>query len=236
MAHRPAPPPLVLPLLRSADCGAALERVLDRDGPALARRLQRWGRFARPVQLHVVETPAELRAAAPMPSVLDLRGLAWGDRVWLLRPERWPEPPADVHLARLLAHECAHVLWFQRATGPDRPCAYVPTWFREGFAVVASEGAPRAQHRRGMIDVDLEGAAYADDVGMADLGSAVYDVAAHAFAAWHAQFGARALAGVARAMRAGNGFAASFAAVCAVDDKTFVRQWAEAVAGEVAAR
>ena len=168
--------------------------------------------------------------------MLDLRGLAWGDDVWLLRPERWPEPPSDVEVARLLAHECAHVLWFQRATAPGRPCAYVPTWFREGFAVVVSEGSPRAQHRRSMADCDLFAAAYADDAGMADLGSTAYEVAAHAFAAWHQQFGARALAGVARAMRAGNGFAASFAAVCAVDDRTFIASWAAGFADEMAAR
>lgn len=199
-----------------------LQRVLQRDLPAIGQLLHPWGRFAGPVELKLAENLEQMRQSLPMHSLLDLRGVALTGGVWILRPEAWPEPPSDQELARLLAHELAHVLWLQRTLAPHRPHAYVPTWFREGFAVVASEGPPAAQGRRKLAGMPLQKAAYADDAAIAELGSECYLAAAHLFALWHDQFGRRGLSAIQRSLRGGATFAVAFQAACGVSDHAFV--------------
>ncbi len=197
-------------------------RQLQRDLPRRVTRLLPWGRFGRPVTLHLVDLPDELRQHAPVPSLLDLRGLAWNDALWLLKPERWPEPPDPAEWTTLVLHELAHVLWFQRTTPTDRPPAYAPTWFREGLAVVASQGMPAPNGRRVLADDQVESAAYSNDAGIADLGGVVYAVAAQLFAAWWQEQGARPYASLCRELRAGRGFSAAFEVACGQDDRAFV--------------
>jgi hypothetical protein len=197
-------------------------RALERDLPRRLARLSPWGRFCRPVKLLLVDNSIELKLLAPRASLLDLRGLAWNDAVWLLRPERWPAPPDPGEWVTLVLHELAHILWFQRSTSPERAPAYAPTWFREGLAVVAAEGLPPATGRRYLADDAVESAAYSDDAGIADLGGVVYAVAAQLFAAWWQQHGTRPYASLCRELRAGRGFSAAFLLACEVDDRAFV--------------
>ena len=221
-----------LQLALSAGLDHDLDRVVARDLPALAKQLGHWGHFARPVTVHVAADLAQLRAAAPLASVMDLRGLAIGDQVWLLHPQAWPDRPTDGQLGLLLAHELAHVLWFQRSTQTPRAMAYLPTWFREGFAVVASEGRPAAAQRRQLALLDIATLAYADDRQMAELGTEVYQVAAHAFASWHARCGRRGLGELWRQLRAGATFSRAFLDTCGVDDRAFVNSFAAEILSE----
>lgn len=196
--------------------------ALARDLPGRALRLQRWGRFVRPVTLHLAADATELRQRAPLPSLLDLRGLAWCDDVWLLAPHAWPEPPSDPAFANLVAHELAHVLWFQRTTPLGRLPSYTPTWFREGFAVVASEGPPPAAGRRALCQEPILQAAFANDAAIADLGGICYQIAAQLFTQWWQDFGARGLSALCREMRGGRPFSDAFEQASAQEERAYV--------------
>lgn len=204
-----------------------LTALLERRWSEVTLPLRRWGCFARPVTLTLLPSVAALRAAAPRPSVLDLRGVAWLDRVWLLAPENWPFAPDDPAVVGLVVHELAHVLWFQRSTAPGRLPAYAPTWFREGVAVLAAQGAPDPRERRNLAQLPVAALAYADDVTVAEHGEQVYQVAAFLTQTWLDHQGSRGYASLCRELRSGRGFAEAFRRVCGEDDRHFAARIAE---------
>lgn len=210
--------------------------LLERRWSEVCHPLRRWGCFGRPVTLSLLPTVEALRAAAPRPSVLDLRGVAWVDRVWLLSPELWPNPPEDPELISLIVHELAHVLWFQRSTAPTRLPAYAPTWFREGIAVLAAQGAPEARERRLLAELPVAALAYADDRAVAEHGEQVYVVAALLTQTWLDHQGPRGYASLCRELRSGRGFADAFRRVCGEDDRHFAHRIAEMWQREAAQR
>jgi hypothetical protein len=190
------------------DNGDALNALLDLELEGVAPALAPWGRFNTPVTLRAVDDVAALRALAEGPAHGALCAAATRDAVLLLRPERWPTPPDRIELRRVLCHELAHVLLFQRCApaGRDRPVA-ISTWFREGMAVVASEGRPDARRRqRAAGHPDGAALALADAATLGDHPEAAYDLAATLFAAWYEAAGARGLGALCRAMRAGASF------------------------------
>jgi hypothetical protein len=226
--------------------GLQLRGVQALDGPlvpGLQRRLsarvpalRRWGRFDRPVHLHLAPSQAALLAAAPRPSQLDLGGFATPDTLWLLAPTAWPEGLDEASLAVVVLHELAHVLWFQRSTPESANPWSVPTWFREGFAVVASEGVPKPPERRLLSVHDLIGLATADDARLAAGSAEAYRVAAHLFWAWHERYGLRGWTALCRQMRGGHPFGLAFERVCGVTEALFLRRTAAELHGQAAQR
>jgi len=226
-------PDIALDLQVSEPVDAAVLAVLQRDLDAMANVLGQWGRFNRPVSLRTTLRQDDLRAAAPCETELHLHGVASVDGLLLWAPSAWPHPPAAHELARLLLHELAHVLLFQRCAAPGTAMAYIPTWFREGMAVVAADG-PQPPHLRRALAAHplLDELPGASDAVMTQATDACYQAAALIFQAWSERFGARGLSALCRAMRLGHGFAAAHASACGMSDAEFVDEWLLAVRAE----
>ena len=95
-------------------------------------RLAQWGAWSEPVTLHWLEDRAALHPHQPAP--LAVRALATATEVRVWAPWRWPEPPDDRALQRLVGHELAHAWWLQRTQ-----CTHntkLPLWLAEGWGVL----------------------------------------------------------------------------------------------------
>lgn len=225
------------------DAGLSLElaATLDLEIIALIRRefaaicatLQPWGRFLAPVELCSAPDLDTLRARAGGPTDGVLQAAATATTVVVLAPANWPSPPSGLELRRVLTHELAHALLFQRCAPPGRsaPVA-LPCWFREGMALVASEGRPDVRRRlRAAQRADLLALADADAAAIAQAPAATYDVAATLFDAWYERFGTRRLRELCRAMRDGHRFGDAFARACGLAESG----WLEATAAALSA-
>lgn len=213
---------------------ALLVRELD----GLATALLPWGRFNRPVRIRTTTVRHDLRAAASCETELNLHGVAALDGLLLLAPTAWLTPPADHELSRLVLHELAHVLLFQRcAPAGATGASYLPTWFREGMASVVADGPPNPGMRRYLAThPDLDALPGATDAVMTAHPEAVYDAAALLFQAWSDRFGARGLAALCRAMRAGHAFAAAHAQATGQTEAAWLASWLASVRSEAARR
>ncbi len=202
-----------LDLRWSPDLDAEVASLLLRDLEAILAPLAAFGRFSQPLTLLTVDDQQALAALAEAPVDGPLCAAATPTRLVLLRPCKWPRPPADHVLRTVLCHELAHALLFQRCAPPGRLGAVaLPSWFREGMAVVASEGRPSpARQRQVGLRRDAEALADADALAMAQQPDAVYAVAAVFFDRWLQAFGDRRLATLCRAMRQGRSFSDAFA-------------------------
>lgn len=211
---------------------ALLVRELD----GLGATLQPWGRFTRPVRLQTTALQADLRAAASCATELHLHGVATLDGLLLLAPTAWLTPPAAHELTRLVLHELAHVLLFQRcAPAGATAAAYLPTWFREGMATVVTDGPPHPGLRRRLAaHPDLDALPGASDAVMTADPEACYDAAALLFQAWSDRFGARGLATLCRAMRSGHAFAAAHAQATGLTEAAWLAGWLTSVRSEAA--
>lgn len=218
-----------LRLATAPDADAVVRTFWLSEADGLANTLSRWGRFTRSVTLCTTEDRAVLRATAGAETSSMLCGLADLTSVTLLAPHRWTQPPPRLALYRVLLHELAHVLLFQRCAAPNatQPPP-LPTWMREGMAEFVACGAPGLSTR-----LELDGCgdparlARADAVSVASNADACYVAARVAFADWLAAFGERRLAAMCRAMRGGQTFASAHQAACGVSELEFLNGWAE---------
>ena len=204
-------------------CRAELEHLGDCLAP--------WGRFLAPVTVATVASMRQLARASSAPVDGLLSAVAETQRVTLLCPDAWINPPSRLALRQTLAHELAHCLLFQRCAPPGRePPVALPTWFREGMAVLASEGAPTAGLWRRLDGRgDLHALAGADASLVGQDARTCYDLAHLLFFRWHDTFGARRLGSLSRQMRAGHPFETAFRVAC----KLPVEIWLAATIAQV---
>ena len=186
--------------------------------------LKAWGTPRRPVLIQSVESFDALNAEATAPVDGLLYGLADLSTVTILAPSRWPDPPDSATLKRVLTHELAHVILFQRCGPPSRtlPVA-LATWFREGMAVLASDGAPTIRVYRNVGDPEywLMNAT-ADAARFAVAAEQCYHVAHLLFYQWFERYGARKLARLCREMRDGASFAEAFHSACETSHEQYL--------------
>jgi hypothetical protein len=215
-----------LNLQLAAELHPRIRALLERELDGIAALLAPWGRFVGPVRVRSAESVDALRLLAGGPTDGVLHAAATGEAIALLAPERWTTPPGDHEIVRVLAHELAHALLFQRCSpaGRQTPVA-LPCWFREGMAVVASEGRPDGRRRiEAAARPDWLALAHADAAAIARAGLAVYDVAATLFDAWFERYGIRSLHALAREMRSGRSFADAFMRACGVDESGWLAE------------
>ena len=121
--------------------------------------LAQWGAWAAPVTLHWLEDRAVLHLSQTVP--MAVRALATASEVRLWAPWRWPEPPDDRALQRLVGHELAHAWWLQRTQSTHN--TELPLWLAEGWGVLlhppglpALPVAMSAQQRLALAEGDVD--------------------------------------------------------------------------------
>lgn len=169
---------------------------------AIAQRsheaLARWGAWAQPVALHWLEQRADLQPAERAPFAV--RALASATTLRLWSPWRWPEPPADPQLARLLGHELAHAWWLQRTQSTHQ--AALPLWLCEGWGVLLAPQTvpPLPPH---LSPEERLALAHGGPAQLAEQPDEAYAVAEALCARLLAQLGRRGLTALQRGLQAG---------------------------------
>lgn len=169
---------------------------------ALAERshaaLGRWGAWAQPVALHWLEQRAELQPAHGAPFAV--RALASATVLQLWSPWRWPEPPADPQLARLLGHELAHAWWLQRTQSSHQ--VELPLWLCEGWGVLLAPHTPPPLPPH-LSPAERLALAHGGPAQLADQPDAVYAVAEALCTQLVHELGRRGLTALQRGLQAG---------------------------------
>lgn len=201
-------------------------------------RVARWGAFQAPVSVRIHPTHESLENAVRRHDYPWLRAWARYDTVDLQSPRTWSLLGAGREdVAELLTHELTHCLMYQRAgTANDWMFKGIPLWFREGMAsVTASQGYRRLsdeeiwRYLRRHPTKDPIAEAESLYQGEADF---VYGAAHRAFEFLVQRYGDETVLGVLERMRTGASFAASFASVVGLPERSFGREYVRFVKWE----